>query len=208
MSLRIAVSASLLATSLAVGAYFAGRASSDEPPKPPAGFEEMMKEWAKMKTPGPQHDILKMFEGKWLGTGSMTEQGMTSKFQETATATMVFGGRFLRVGSRMTSEASPQVPAMTMESLIFMGYDNGKQKYVQSMLGDWSTGLMSAEGSYDAGTKTITMAGTETMGPGKERKWRMAQHILSNDQWTMEMFVTGPDGQETKAGEATYRRQP
>jgi hypothetical protein len=52
------------------------------------------------------------------------------------------------------------------------------------------------------------MTGTESMGAGKERRYRMVQHVVSNDEWTMEMWFTGPDGKESKAGEATYHRQP
>lgn len=209
MTRHVALSASLLAIGIAAGAFYAGRASSDEPPKEgaPAGMEEMMKEWAKMKTPGPQHEVLKVFEGSWLGTGSFTEQGMTSKFTESATATMIFDGRFLRIGARMTSEAAPGMPPMAMESLIFVGYDNAKQKYVHAMLGDWSTAVGTAEGAYDAATKTFTMTGVETLGAGKERKYRMVQHIVSNDEWTLEMYVTQPDGKETKSGAAVYKRK-
>jgi hypothetical protein len=151
--------------------------------------------------------VLKTFEGTWVGTGTWTEKGMTSKYTENAVGVMVFGGRFLRVGSRMTTEASGQMPSMSMESVMFVGYDNAKQKYVQAMIGDWSTSVGSSEGSYDAATKTFTMSGVEVMGEGKERKFRMQQHIVSNNEWTLEMYFTQPDGKEAKAGEAIYRRR-
>jgi hypothetical protein len=211
MSRRLSLSAVLLAA-VAAGAFVAGRASSDEPPAPPAGgmppgFAEKMKEWEKLKKPGPQHELLKTFVGSWVGTGTWTEEGMTSKFTETATGVMVFGDRFLRVGSRMTTEAAPPIPAMSMESLMFVGFDNAKQKYVQSMVGDWSTSLGTSEGSYDAATKTLTMSGVEIMGEGKERKFRMQQRIVSNDEWTFTMWMTQPDGKEAKVGEAVYKRK-
>jgi hypothetical protein len=208
MSRRHVRSAPLLAAALAAGAFLAGRASSEEPPAGmPPGLAEKMKEWEKLKMPGPQHELLKTFEGTWVGTGTWTEEGMTSKFTEDVSAKMTFGGRFLNVESKMSSEANPPFPAMTMSSLILVGFDNAKQKYVQAMAGDWSTSLGSSEGTYDEATKTLTMTGVETLGPGKERKFRMVQRIVSKDEWAFEMYFTGPDGKESKAGDAVYKRK-
>lgn len=151
--------------------------------------------------------MLKGMEGKWLGTGSWTEMGMTSKFTEEATAKLVFGGRFLQTEAKMTTEASPQMPAMSMSSMMLLGFDNARQKYALAMVGDWSTSIGTAEGTYDAATKKLTMRGVEVMGPGKERKYRMVQGFTSADEWTFEMYFTQPDGKETKAGEAVYKRK-
>jgi hypothetical protein len=210
MSRRIALSTVLFAA-LAAGGFLAGRASSDEPPKAggemPPGFAEKMQEWAKLKTPGPQHEVLKTFVGSWVGTGTWSDEGMTSKFTEHVSAVMVFGDRFLRAGSKTTTEAAPPVPSMSMENIAFIGYDNAKKKYVQSMMGDWSTSIGTAEGSYDAATKTFTMTGVEVMGEGKERKYRMEQRIVSNDEWTMTMWFAQPDGKEAKVLEGVYKRK-
>jgi hypothetical protein len=94
-----------------------------------------------------------------------------------------------------------------MVSTIFMGYDNAKQKYVHAMLGDWGTGIGTAEGTYDAAAKKLTMTGVETMGPGQERKFRMVQTFTSPTEWLFEMYFTQPDGQELKAGGGVYKKQ-
>lgn len=208
MSRRLASSATLLAAAIAAGAFLAGSAVSDEPPPgSPQGMEEMMKQWEKMKTPGPQHVLLKGLEGTWIGKGTWTESGMTSKFTEEMTSKLVFGGRFLQSDAKMTTEATPQMPAMSMTSLMFVGFDNATQKYVHAMLGDWSTSIGSSEGTYDAATKTFAMTGVEVMGPGKERKYRMVQKLVSADEWFFEMYFVQPDGKEAKAGEAVYKRK-
>jgi hypothetical protein len=207
MPRRLASLASLLAVAAAALVYLARPATSDEPPADKAKFGEMMKEWAKMKTPGPQHELLKSLEGTWVGNGTWTEMGMSSKYTEDVTSKVVFDGRFLQSEAKMTSEAAGEMPAMTMTSLMFLGYDNAKQKYVHSMLGDFSTAIGSAEGTYDAATKTFTMTGAEQMGAGKERKFRVVQKIVSKDEWTFEMYFTQPDGKETKNGEAVYKRK-
>lgn len=193
---------------LLAGAYLAGRASSEEAPAPPPGLEEQMKEWAKLATPGKPHELLKTFEGAWVGRGGWTDGGFTSKFTENVTAKLEFGGRFLKVDSRMATEASGGIPSMSMTSTMFVGFDNAKQKYVQAMVGDMSTALGTSEGTYDEATKTLTMSGVEVLGPGKERKFRMLQKIVSKDEWAFELYFTGPDGKETKAGDAVYTRAP
>jgi hypothetical protein len=208
MSRRFATIGSLCAVALVVGAFLAGRASSEEPPAGmPPEMAEMMKEWTKMKTPGPQHELLKTFAGTFTGTGQWTEQGMTSKFTEQTVGKMIYGGRFLQIESSMTTEASPPMPPMSMTSTMFLGFDNAKQKYVHAMLGDWSTSIGASEGTYDEATKTFTMTGVEVMSPEKSRKYRMVQKVVSNDEWKFEMYFEQPDGSEAKAGEAVYKRK-
>jgi hypothetical protein len=189
------------------GAFVAGLAVSDEPPAMPKEMEEMMQEWMRLKTPGPQHELLKGLQGTWVGTGTWTEMGMSSKFTEEATSKLVYDGRFLQTASKMTSEAAGGMPAMSMSSLMFLGYDNAREKYTMAMVGDWSTSIGAAEGTYDAATKTLTMTGVEVMGAGRERTFRMVQTLTSADAWTFEMFFTPPGGEEAKAGEAVYKRK-
>jgi hypothetical protein len=206
MSRRLAFLVPVFAAVLAGGSFLAGRAVSEEPPAGSPSKEEMMAEWAKMMTPGPQHELLKTFEGAWVGNGTWTEGGNTSTFTEEATSKLAFGGRFLETDTKMTAEMEPGKP-MTMSSRGYMGFDNAKQKYVFAMVGEWSTAIGTAEGAYDAATKTLTMTGVEVLGPGKERKYRMVQKLVSADQWTFEIYFTGADGKETKAAEAVYKRK-
>jgi hypothetical protein len=179
---------------------------ADAPAPGQPNMDEMMKEWAKMMTPGAPHEVLKAFEGRWHGEGSWTDSGMTSKYTEDVTGSMVFGGRFLKIEGTMKSEV-PNMPEMSMSSLGFLGYDNAKQKYTQAMIGDWSTAVGTMEGTYDAATKTFTMRGTETMGEGKERKFRMQTRIVSKDEWRLDMWFAQPDGTEAHAGGGVYKRR-
>jgi hypothetical protein len=196
-----------LAVAIAAGSYFAGRAVSDEPPTGmPPEAAEMMKQWEKLKKPGPQHELLKGLEGKWIGTGTWTDAGMTSKFREEVTSKLVFGGRFLQSDTKLTTEASPPWPSMTMNSVMYLGYDNAKQRYTGAMLGDMNTAIGISEGTYDAATKTFTLSGVEMLAPGKERKYRMVQKITSPTELLFEMYFTGPDGKETKAGDGVYKK--
>jgi hypothetical protein len=208
MSRRVAYSISILVVAVAGGGFLAGRASSDEPK--PAGGEmppeaaAKMADWMKMATPGPQHELLKPFVGTFVGTGAFTEEGFgTMSIREEFTAKPVFGGRFLEMDTKMTTEPALGPP---MSSRMYLGFDNAKQKFVHVMFGDMSTAIGSSEGTYDPATKTFTMIGTEVMGPGKERKYRMTQRVVSNDEWVFELYFTGPDGKETKSGSATYKR--
>jgi hypothetical protein len=207
MSRRLALLAPMCVAVIAAGAFFAGRALSEEPPSGSSqDAAEMMKAMEKLKTPGPQHELLKGLEGKWVGTGTWTDAGVTAKFKEDVTSKLVFGGRFLHSESKLVTEAAAPWPAMTMNSVMYLGFDNAKQKYVQSMLGDMNTAIGISEGTYDAATKTFTLSGVETVAPGKERKFRMTQKLVSANEWLFEFYYTGPDGKETKAGTGTYKR--
>ena len=207
MSRRLALLAPALVTAIAAGSYFAGRAVSDEPPTgTPPEAAEMMKQMEKLKAPGPQHALLKGLEGKWVGKGTWTDMGVTAKFTEEVTSKLVFGGRFLHSESKMVTEAAPPWPSMTMNSVMVLGFDNAKQKYTHAMFGDMNTAIGIAEGTYDAATKTFTLSGTETMAPGKERKFRMTHKLTSATEWLFEFYYTGSDGKETKAGEGIYKR--
>jgi hypothetical protein len=205
MSRRRTVSVALVAAALAAGAFAAGRAFSEDPPAGgpmPPEVVEMLKEMEKLKATGPQHAELKLFTGEWTGKGTWTEQGMTAPFTEDLVGKMVYGDRFLHVDSVMTS------PMGKMASTMYIGFDNAKQKYVQTMLGDWSTQIGASEGTYDAATKTFTMDGVETLASGKTRKYRMQQKVVSNDEWTLEMwFEPRGGGEMQKAGTATYTRK-
>jgi hypothetical protein len=208
MSRRLALISVPLAAALVVGSFLAGRVVSDEPPAGvPSDPKEMMKLWEKMKSPGPQHELLKGLVGSWVGTGHWTDAGMTSKFTEEATSKLVFGDRFLQTDSKMTTEASEQFPAMSMTSTMLLGFDNAKQRYAMVMAGDWSTSIGSSEGTYDAATKSLTLSGTEVLGPGMERKYRSVMKLSSPDEWSFEMYFTQPDGKEAKVGEAVYKRK-
>lgn len=131
------------------------------------------------------------------------------KSSEEMSSKVVFGGRFLQseTKSTMTVEGDDKAPPFKMTGLMFLGFDNAKQKYTFSMLGDWSTAIGTAEGTYDAATKTLTMTGTETLGPNKERKFRYVQKFVSKDEFSAEMYFTPAGGKETKGGEATYKRK-
>ena len=209
MSRRLALTATLCAA-FAAGAFFAGRAVSDEPPAGggmPKEMEEMMKQWQKMSQTGPQHEFLKSMEGTWVGTGTWTEGGMTSKYSEELSSKMVFGGRFLQSELKTTIAASPPIPEMTFAGLVLLGFDNGKQRYVHAMLGEMTTAIGISEGTYDAATKTMTMTGVEVQEPGKERKYRLVQKFTSADEMLFEMYMTPPGGKESKAGEGVYKRK-
>lgn len=206
MTRSTAVRASVLALTIAAGALLAGHAVSDEPRAGTPSNGAPANELEAMQTPGPQHEVLKAFEGSWVGHGSWTEGGSTSKFTEDLSAKLVFGGRFLEIQGKNVREATAKTPATTLTGLMLLGFDNAKQKYVQTMVGDSSTAIVPAEGTYDAATKTLTLAWTETLAHGKERKVRMVERLVPNG-WDGELYVTQPDGTESRAGVATYRRK-
>jgi hypothetical protein len=70
-----------------------------------------------------------------------------------------------------------------------------------------STGIMYAEGTFDAATKTFTFLG-DMPDPiaGKYVKVRNTEKWIDDSKWIMESHTKGKDGKEFKNMEITYTR--
>lgn len=117
--------------------------------------------------PGPEHEMLKKWEGTWdvsMKMGDMEAKG-------TSTYKMELGGLWLAssfecelFGSKFTGKG--------MDS-----YDAGKKKFVAIWVDSMSTSPMVMEGTYDKETKKMTLVGE---GPGEGGK---TQKVKSVTEW-------------------------
>lgn len=165
--------------------------------------QEMMKKWMDFATPGENHKLLASKEGKWADTVKMWEQpgqepdvsSGTSEFK------MIMEGRYLSD----TTEGSFMNQPFHGHGLA--GYDNLKKKFFSVWIDSMGTGLMVAEGSYDAGTKTFKYTTqTPDVLTGKYVPARSVEKIIDNDHWTMEMYGPDKSGKEFKTLEINYTR--
>jgi hypothetical protein len=172
---------SLVVAAVVVASFAAGRAFSEDP----ANEAEMMR----LGQPGPEHAVLKGWEGSWTGSGTYTPArgAPPTPFTSTLTSKMTLGGRFLE------SRGIDDFGGMKMESVAYLGYDNSKKKYVNVMLYDMSTAIGTSEGPYDAATKTFTMTGTESMGD-KTRSIKYVMRMDGPDQFSFEVHFDAHKG--------------
>lgn len=154
-------------------------------------------------TPGPEHEMLKQFEGSWRARAVMWFGPEPTTSEGTMTNTLVLDGRFLRHDYKADMMGQP------FQGLGYWGYDKGRKEWVGTWMDTWGTGIMiSGRGTYDAAGKAWTMHATyfnpET---GEEEKQKEVVKVIDPDTHVMQMFMVGPGGEEQKVMEITYTRK-
>lgn len=171
-------------------------------PAAAAKDDPIMEAMMKAGTPGPAHKILESRIGKWTCAGTMHMPGMEPmKCEFKSEAKSIMDGRFVQETVTGDFMGAPFLGTGTW------GYDNIKKKYISTWMDNMSTGLMYAEGTYDAATKTFTYAGEcpDAMMT-KYVKCRSTDTMTDADHGTMKSYQAGPDGKEMMTFEMTYTR--
>ena len=136
--------------------------------------------------PGPEHEKLAYFAGRWNTVGEMKSGPMGPGGKLTATNSCEWwpGGFYL------VCRGEQQSPAGQMKSLGIMGYSNEKQRYTYYGIDNSGMGGDPAFATV-AGNKW-TYEGESTMG-GKPVKARYTIDVVSAEQykWRYEMSVDG-----------------
>lgn len=197
----------LAACSALVGVAFGQKADEKKPAavtpaqqgQPEMSPEEMA--WMQAAMPGPNHELLKSFAGKWTVSNKMWEgEGEPQLSTGTAEVVALLDGRFYRESYKS------EFMGMPFEGIGHTGYDNIGKKFISTWMDNMSTGVMSSEGTFDAATKTFAFSGEFSDPMGKKIKNRMTTKLVSNDEHVMTMFHTEPGGTEKKVMEIVYKR--
>ncbi len=170
---------------------------------------EMQAQMAKMKeysTPGPEHEILKAFEGEWnVSIRSWMKPGDKA---ETSTGTSsikwTLDGRFLKQKFKSTWMGQ------NFEGIGFVGYDKLKKEYVSVWLDNMATGMYQASGQYNPKTRTLSDTGSAScpMTGEKNRAFRDEWKVLNKDNTVFSMYGQDAKGKEFKMMEIRYKRAP
>ncbi|CAN5442686.1 hypothetical protein BH18VER2_BH18VER2_03870 [soil metagenome] len=86
------------------------------------------------------------------------------------------------------------------------GYDNVKQKFVNTWMDNMGTGIMMTEGTYDEATKTFTYTGEFEPMPGMKQKVREVVKLTDKNHMVLEWYEDR-GGKEVKTMEIGYTRQ-
>lgn len=129
--------------------------------------------------PGPEHEMLKKFEGKWDTTMKMA--GTESK--GVCTYKMDLGGLWL------TSTFEGEVFGSKFTGKGYDSYDANKKKYVGVWIDSMSTSPLNMEGTYDKETKKLTMAGEGTGEGGKKVKHKTVTEWKDEDTVNFAMYM-------------------
>lgn len=159
---------------------------------------------AMMAKPQQEHDWLTQLVGEWTFEGECMMGPDEAPMKNKGTCSMrTIGGLWL------LGEGKGEMPGGgMMTSLLTMGYDPQKQRYVGTFIVSMMTHLWSYEGTRDASGKVLTL---DTQGPSMAGDGAMAAYqdivtIESKDHWNLSSQIQGPDGQWMKFMSADYRR--
>ncbi len=166
--------------------------------------DEMMAKWMEFMTPGDNHALLKFRVGSWDAKVKMWMQPGTPPMESPATseATMVMDGRYV------VEKVQGTFNGMPFEGIATIAYDNGLKKFVSTWIDNMGTGIMFAEGSYDAGKKSFSYSAKSTDPmTNKTISTRSVERIIDDNTWVVEMYGPAPDGKEFQMMEITYHRK-
>jgi hypothetical protein len=105
-------------------------------------------------------------------------------------------------------ESSGEVPeGGSWTSLMTLGFDPQRNKYVGTFIGSMMTHLWVYDGQLDASGKILTLdvEGPRFDGSGMVR-YQDILEIVSSDHWTLRSHVLGDDGQWQPFMEGHHRR--
>lgn len=175
-----------------------------QPDKKPAAAQPPADEMGDMASIplGPEHDLLKQFEGKWKAKTQMFMGDQVMESEGTMTNTLVLDGRFLRQDFKSDFMGQP------FKGLGYWGYDRASKQWVTSWMDTWSTGMMTSDkGAYDAATKTWTIDSTYTNPEtGAKEIHREVLRVIDSDSHVMDLLMVDSSGNATKTMTITYTR--
>ena len=157
------------------------------------------------------HKLLAELVGDWNYTVKMwmAPDQPPSESKGTAKRTAEMGGRYFI--AHASGKFQMPGPDGKMQDVDFKGmgvdgYDNAKKKFVSSWIDSMGTGIMMAEGTYDAATKTFTYQADYQMAPGMTSPVRETIKVTDKDHHVMEWFEQR-GGKEVKTMEISYTRK-
>ena len=154
--------------------------------------------------PTKEHRWLQRLVGEWTFEGECTmgpdQPPMKSSGRCT---TRSLGGLWI------LSEGVSEMPAGEMRSIITIGYDPAKQKFVGTFIASMMTYLWLYEGSLDAAGRVLTLdaEGPSMTGDGAMAKYQDMVTVENDDHWVLSSQMQGPDGQWIKFMTSHYRRK-
>ncbi|MDZ4658566.1 MAG: DUF1579 domain-containing protein [Bythopirellula sp.] len=142
-----------------------------------------------MPKPQQEHKFLEKFVGEW--DSKMEASGMPGQpameCQGVHKAKMM--GPFWIV-----SAGNSKMMGQPMESIMQLGFDPKKKKYVGTWSDSISDHMWQYEGTLEGNTLTLNTEGPNMMSPGKMAKYRDVIEFKSPDHYTLSSTMQGDDG--------------
>lgn len=179
-------------------------ATAQEKPQP---TPEQIAKIMESAQPGPEHELLARFVGEWDQETKYWDQPgaepeITTGISENK---MILGGRFLQTKSTSSNDR------YKMEGLTIAGFDRRHEQFTTVGFDTWGTYYITATGTYDEATDTITMHGEdEDPIAGFTQKYKIVIRMIDADHYTSKIYFIdfpGIDAKEFKMVEVTSTRK-
>ena len=156
--------------------------------------------------PRDEHRWLARLVGEWDGEGEadMAPGQPVERWRGTESV-RTLGGLWT------LAEGRGEMPGGGGESvsLMTLGYDPEKGRFVGTFVASMMTWMWVYEGSLDERRRVLTLntVGPDFGAPGKVASYRDVIEFVDDDRRTLTSFVQSPDGQWRNVMRATYRRR-
>ncbi|MCI0404440.1 MAG: DUF1579 family protein, partial [Acidobacteria bacterium] len=176
--------------------------------KPPAQTptpEQAMEAMGKYAAPGAHHKHLEQLVGNWTTKSRfwMAPGGPAMESNGKASHKPMLGGRFIKV----TYDGDFAGQPFSGEGTV--GYDNFKNKYVETWMDNMGTVTLYSVGECDGQGATRIMRGdADDLLTGKPTWYRSVYRFDDLDHYTLEMYGPGPEGNEFRMFEIAHTRVP
>ena len=152
--------------------------------------------------PQAEHEWLSRMVGEWTFETTMQmgpdQPPMTSRGRQT---NRTLGGLWL-----IGEGEGPMPDGEMMNSLITLGFDPAKGKFVGTFAASMMTHLWPYEGTLEGNVLTLDSEGPSFTGDGTMAKYQDIVEIVDDDHWILRSRAPGPDGGWMEFMNAHYRR--
>ena len=159
----------------------------------------------KMAEPQEEHKWLHKLVGEWDMEAESAMAPGEPPMKTTGTESVRSLG-----GLWIVAEGEGEMPGGGIgTSVMTLGYDPQKERYVGTWVGSMMTHLWVYDGSLDAGKKVLTLnsEGPGMSGDGALAKYRDVIELKSDDHRVLTSHVQGEDGSWQSFMTAHYRRR-
>jgi hypothetical protein len=182
------------------------RAAAIASVQPEGGMDlELMERMMRSMQPGEHHRALDVLLGTWEGSVSFWMAPDTEPMVSAGTVTREWAmdGRFIVEHV----DADGMAPGERFKGMGIVGYNTIENRYESAWIENMATWISTANGSYDASSKTFTFEGDMLNPMTGQREWM--RHVLDVSDPRREVMVgwsRTPDGRKFKNFEGDFKR--
>jgi Protein of unknown function (DUF1579) len=160
--------------------------------------------------PQKQHQWLQKLIGEWIYETEAKMGPDQPPEKATGTENVRYLGAQNGSGLWILAEGQGEMPGCgAVATIVTLGYDPQKQKYVGTWVGSMMTYLWLYEGELDASETVLTLnaEGPSMLAEGTMAKYKDVIEFKSNDHRVLTSHLLGDDGQWHQFMTANYRRR-